>query len=313
MLRICQRVLTGNVEFIKFDVVQKHIDAAQVVRCDVDFLSKEAVAHGIPSQHLFCLQQQRTGTAGRVIYLVDFLLAYGTQPGQQFRHISRRKELTAGLARIAGVHGHQVFVGIAKGINVMLFHIAKVHICHAVQQFHELLIALGNSRTQLIAVDIVIIEQPCKLPLGGAALCGFLNVSEDCFQRFVEVFIAGRFCSYIAEQLTGQDEEPFFLYQPFPCLLCLCIRHILIAEVRVACINFALIDIAGNVLRNITVEHRTENVALEIPSVHCAAQIIRYRPDCTVQFFAFLLFFGVYHFYFLHQMRISALFSFILT
>ena len=195
----------------------------------------------------------------------------------------------------------------------MLFHIAKVHICYAIQQFHELLIALGNSRTQLIAVDIVIIKQPCELPLRGAALCGFLNVPEDCFQRFIEVFIAGRFCPYIAEQLTGQDEEPFFLYQPFPCLLCLCISHFFIAEIRVACINFALIDIAGDVLRNITVEHRTENVALEIPSVHCAAQIIRNRPDCTVQFFAFLLFFGVYHFYFLHQMRISTLFSFILT
>ena len=80
MLRIGQRVLTGNVEFVKFNVVQEHIDAAQVVRCDVDFLSKEAVAHGIPSQHLFCLQQQRTGTAGRVIYLVDFLFAYRTKP-----------------------------------------------------------------------------------------------------------------------------------------------------------------------------------------------------------------------------------------
>ena len=313
MLRIGQRVLTGNVEFVKFDVVQKHIDAAQVVRCDVNFLSKEAVAHGIPSQHLFCLQQQRTGTAGRIIDLVDFLLAYRTQPGQQLRNIGRCKELTAGLARIAGVHGHQVFVGIAKSINVMLFHIAKVHICHAVQQLHKLLIALGNGRPQLVAVHIVIIKQPCKLPLGGAALCGFFNMSEHSFQRFIEVFIVGCFCPHIAEQLTGQDEEPFFLYQPFPCLLCLCIRHILIAEVRVACINFALIDIAGNVLRNITVEHRTENVALEIPSVHCAAQIIRNRPDCTVQFFAFLLFFGVYHFYFLHQMRISALFSFILT
>ena len=147
MLRICQRVLTGNVEFVKFNVVQEHIDAAQVIRCDVDFLPKEAVADSVPSQHLFCLQQQRTGTAGRVIDLVDFLLAYRTQPGQQLRNIGRRKELTAGLARIAGVHGHQVFIGIAKGINVMLFHIAKVHICHAVQQFHELLIALGNSCT----------------------------------------------------------------------------------------------------------------------------------------------------------------------
>ena len=56
MLRIGQRVLTGNVEFIKFDVMQEHIDTAQVIRCDVDFLSKEAVADSVPSQHLFCLQ-----------------------------------------------------------------------------------------------------------------------------------------------------------------------------------------------------------------------------------------------------------------
>ena len=173
MLWIGQCIFASNVKFIKFNIVEKHIDAAQVVRCDVDFLSKETIAHGIPSQHLFCLQQQRTRAAGRVIDLVDFLFAYRTQPGQQLRNIGRRKELATGLARIAGVHGHQVFIGIAKGINVMLFHIAKVHICHAVQQFHELLIALGNSRTQLITVDIVIIEQPCKLPLGGAALCGF--------------------------------------------------------------------------------------------------------------------------------------------
>ena len=195
----------------------------------------------------------------------------------------------------------------------MLFHVAKVHICHAIQQFYKLLIALGNGRPQLVAVHIVIIKQPCKLSLRGAALCGFFNMSEHRFQCFVEVFIVGCFCPHIAEQLTGQDEEPFFLHQLFSCLLCLCIRHILIAEVRVACIDFALIDITGNVLRNITVEHRTENVALEIPAVHCATQVIRNRPDCTVQLFAFLLFFGVYHFYFLHQMRIPALFSFILT
>ena len=94
----------------------------------------------------------------------------------------------------------------------MLFHISKVHICYAVQQLHELFIAFGNGRAQLVAVHIVIIKQPCKLPLGGAALCGFLNVPEDCFQRFVEVFIVGCFCPHIAEQLTGQDEEPFFLY-----------------------------------------------------------------------------------------------------
>ena len=56
VLRICQRILTGNVEFVKLNVVQEHIDTAQVIRCDVDFLPKEAITHSVPSQHLFCLQ-----------------------------------------------------------------------------------------------------------------------------------------------------------------------------------------------------------------------------------------------------------------
>ena len=37
-----------------------------VYKRQVDFLPKEAVAHGIPSQHLFCLQQQRTRAAGQM-------------------------------------------------------------------------------------------------------------------------------------------------------------------------------------------------------------------------------------------------------
>ena len=44
MLRVGQGILAGNVKLIKADVMEEHIDAAQVVGGDVDFLTVEAVA-----------------------------------------------------------------------------------------------------------------------------------------------------------------------------------------------------------------------------------------------------------------------------
>ena len=45
VLRVCQRVPTCDVEVIKIDVVQEHIDAAEVVGGDIDLLPVEAVPH----------------------------------------------------------------------------------------------------------------------------------------------------------------------------------------------------------------------------------------------------------------------------
>ena len=52
--------------------MQEHIDAAQVVGRDVDFLTVEAVADCILAEHLFRFQQQRTRTARRIYKDVIF-------------------------------------------------------------------------------------------------------------------------------------------------------------------------------------------------------------------------------------------------
>ena len=66
MLGSGEGVLAGDVEFVKADVVEEHIDSAQVVGGDIDFLPIEAVAHPLMPQHLHRFQQQRAGAAGRV-------------------------------------------------------------------------------------------------------------------------------------------------------------------------------------------------------------------------------------------------------
>ncbi len=72
VLRGDQRILPHDVEFIKLNVVQEHIDAAEVVDGQVDLLPEKAPLDVVLAQHLFHLQQQRTGAAGGVVIdLVD--------------------------------------------------------------------------------------------------------------------------------------------------------------------------------------------------------------------------------------------------
>lgn len=53
MLGECQRVLTGNIKFVETQIMQKHIDAAQVVGGNVDFLTIKTVADGVSAQYFF--------------------------------------------------------------------------------------------------------------------------------------------------------------------------------------------------------------------------------------------------------------------
>jgi hypothetical protein len=56
--RIGQRVAVSDVEFIVINVVQEHIDAAQVVGGDVDLLPKKALAYIVLAKNLRKFQQQ---------------------------------------------------------------------------------------------------------------------------------------------------------------------------------------------------------------------------------------------------------------
>ena len=52
MLRGDQRILPHDVEFIKLNVVQEHIDAAEVVDGQVDLLPEKAPLDVVLAQHL---------------------------------------------------------------------------------------------------------------------------------------------------------------------------------------------------------------------------------------------------------------------
>lgn len=58
MVRLGQRIAAMDVELLVVDVVQKHVDAAEVVGGDIDFLSEETCAHILLAQYFGKLQQQ---------------------------------------------------------------------------------------------------------------------------------------------------------------------------------------------------------------------------------------------------------------
>ena len=182
MLGVQQSILAGDVELVKTDVVQEHVDAAEVISRDVDLLPEEAVPDRIPAEDFLDLQQKRARAAGRVIDLVDLRLAHRPQSGQKNRDIRRGEEFAAGLARVGGIHGHEIFIGIAECVDLMILDRAEVHGRNAVEQLGQALVPLGDGRAQLVAVDIEIIEQAGEVAFGHAALGRILDMVEHLFK-----------------------------------------------------------------------------------------------------------------------------------
>ena len=290
-----QRVLAGNVKFVKAHVVEKHVDAAEVVGGDIDLLPEVAELHAVPAQHLGGFQQQRAGAAGGVVDLVDLCPAHGAQPGQQLRHLRGREELPAGFPRVGRVHHHEVFIGVPKGVNAVALDPAQVQAADAVEELHQLFVPLGDGGPQLTAVYIEVIKQPGESLLGGAALCGVLNVAKDRLQRLVQVFILGRSGPNVAEQLRGQHEKALFRDQPLPGLFRLRVREPSVVKAVVPGGDLPGVDVLCQILRDVAVEHGAEHIALEVPAVHAAPQLIGDGPDCPVELLALLLFPDVCH------------------
>ena len=74
MFGLYERIAKGDVKLVEADIVQEHVDPAQVVGRDVYFLSIEALTHIFSAEDFCEFQQKRTGTAGRVINPVDVWL-----------------------------------------------------------------------------------------------------------------------------------------------------------------------------------------------------------------------------------------------
>ena len=56
MLRINQGILALNIKLIESDIMEEHVDTAEVIGGDVDLLSEEACLHCIFAQDFFYLK-----------------------------------------------------------------------------------------------------------------------------------------------------------------------------------------------------------------------------------------------------------------
>ena len=72
MLRRQQGIFMGNVKLIKINVMQEHIDTAEVVCSQVNFLTVKSLTDILFAKNFRRFQKQRTRTASRVYVLTDF-------------------------------------------------------------------------------------------------------------------------------------------------------------------------------------------------------------------------------------------------
>ena len=98
MHRVDERVAAGDVELIEADMVQEHVDAAEVECRRIDLLTVEALADTVHTENLCELQQQRARAAGGVVDLVHARLVADDDAREEFGDLLRGEELAAGLA-----------------------------------------------------------------------------------------------------------------------------------------------------------------------------------------------------------------------
>lgn len=89
VLRADKRVLVSDIKLVKADIMQKHIDTAEIVGGEVDLLTEKALTDVVPAEYLRRLEQQRARTAGGVYKNAVF----DTNRKSLLRHISAEKGL----------------------------------------------------------------------------------------------------------------------------------------------------------------------------------------------------------------------------
>ena len=100
MERVNERVSVPDIEAGAVYVVQEHVDATQVVGRYVQFLPEETVPYIFLPEYFRELQQQRSGAAGGIVYLVDIPAVVADNAGKQFADFLRREGLTAAFSGV---------------------------------------------------------------------------------------------------------------------------------------------------------------------------------------------------------------------
>lgn len=229
------------------------------------------------------------------IDLVDLGRSGHGDARQKLGHLLRRKIFAAALARVGGVHAHEIFIGVAKGVDGIVAVIAELHIAHAVHQLDQPLVALGNRAAQFVAVDVDVVKKPAEIRLAVAALGGVLDCLKHRFQRFVQILVQRRAAADAAKQLAWQDEKALCFDEIVPGLLRVAVRKPGVVKIRVARLALAVVDVVCKVFGNIALKQHAEHILLKIPAVHAPAQIVCNAPDRAVQLIPLLLFSIVCH------------------
>ena len=72
----------GNLEFFEIDVMQEHVDSAQIVGGQINLLPEKSLANLVTAENLGEFQKQRTRTARWIINLIHFVLARQSNLGK---------------------------------------------------------------------------------------------------------------------------------------------------------------------------------------------------------------------------------------
>ena len=211
---------------------------------------------------------------------------------QQVGNLLRRKEFPALFARVGGVHTHQILVSIAEGVDRAVLILTELHIGNGIEELYELFVALGDRRAQLVGIDVEIVEQPFEGVLALAPLCRIFDIMKDAFERFIERLILRRPCADVAEQLGRQNEKALLFDKVMAGLLCFFVGQTGIIKIGIARLPFPLVDVFGDVFRNVAIKHRAEDVLLKVPRIDAARmdEVGRRIPDHFMELCALLLF-----------------------
>ncbi len=254
MLGVEERVAQGDIELVVADVVQEHVDTAEVVGGQVDLLPVEALAHVLLAENFGEIQQQRARTAGRVVDFVDFAFSDQGQAGEELGNVLGGEELAAALASAGSVHGHQVFVGIAKSVDVIVFIDAKFHLAHAVHQGDQAFVAFYHGRTELVAVDVHVVEETLEVLFAFRALRGSLDIAENAREGHVEIRVVRGLFANVLKELAGEDKEALGFHQAFAGVFGDLVGEGRVFEVRFAGFALVGVDELREVLGDVAVE-----------------------------------------------------------
>ena len=284
-----QRVAQLDVELVVVDVVQEHVDAAQVVGGGVDFLSVVHQVGVVPSDGLGELEQQRATATCRVIDRTNLMPIGSSQTRQEFTHLLRGEELAARLACTTGIHGHQKLIGIAEGIDLVVQKVlAQIHVANLQEHLRHVPVARLHIAAQKHAIYVEVAEEPLHVIFRRRADGRPLDSLEHLCQRHVQVLVLFAVLAHILEELGGKDEETLLRHHHVARLFCFLVTHGSIVKALHTCLCLQLVDVVSQILRNETIEQSAQHVCLKLPATSLTSQVVRHRPNGAMQFLTLL-------------------------